>query len=142
MPPLVGHSHRPGEYLLYVSTCLGLLLYCYVGFDLLICVGPCLLRMRWLLSCKGSSLLGRGSWIAERVSWSHGRKDWQPLHTRLGRCAWNMMPVMSVPMSSSGTSSPRRTHLVPVPNSLPTLAGCWSAILAKELECGMHSSNG
>jgi hypothetical protein len=68
-PPLVGHPCRPGEPLLYAGACLGLPLCPDSGFYLLIGIGPCLLRTRCTLSCRGSSLLGRGSWIAERVSW-------------------------------------------------------------------------
>jgi hypothetical protein len=120
MPPLVGHPYRPGESLLYVDACLGILLYRDANFYLLIGIGPHLLHMRWLLSCKGSSLLGRGSWIAERVPWSHGRKDWRPLCTHVGRCMWNTMLVMPMLMPSSRTSSPRHAHLVSGPNSLPT----------------------
>jgi hypothetical protein len=104
MPPsLARHRHRPGEFLL--------------------CVGLCLLRMRRPLSYKGSSLLGRGSWIAMNVPSSHGRKGWRPLHTRLGGCAWNVTLVAPVPMSSSGTSSPKRAPPVPGLKSSPTFAG-------------------
>jgi hypothetical protein len=87
MPPLVGHRHRPGESPLYADTCLGLLLCHDMGFYLLIGVGFCLLYMWWPLNCKGSFLLGRGSWIVERVSSSHGRKDSLPLHVLGEECA-------------------------------------------------------
>jgi hypothetical protein len=36
--------------------------------------------MRWPLNYKGNFLLGRGSWIAERVPSSRGRWDWLPSH--------------------------------------------------------------
>jgi hypothetical protein len=81
--------------------------------------------MQWPSSCKSSSLPRRGSWIAERVPSSRGRKAWQPLHARSGRCAWNMMLVAPVLILSSGTSSPRRAPPVPSPNSSPTLAVRW-----------------
>jgi hypothetical protein len=75
MPSLVEHHRRPSESLLYVGACLGLLLCHDVDFYLLIGVGLCLLHMRWPLSCRGISLLGRGRWIAERVPSLRGRKD-------------------------------------------------------------------
>jgi hypothetical protein len=78
-PSLAGHHHQPGESLLCVNAHLGLLLCRDTGFCLLIGVGHCLLCMRRPLSCKGSSLLGRGRWIATKVPSSRGRKGWWPL---------------------------------------------------------------
>jgi hypothetical protein len=89
MPPLVGHRHHPCESLLWAGACLGLLLCRDAGFFLLIGVGLHLLRTRSPLSCKSSSLLGRGSWIAERVPSSRGKMGWWPLLARLRRCEWN-----------------------------------------------------
>jgi hypothetical protein len=125
MPPLVGHPRMPGESLLYAGAYLGLMLCRDASFYLLIGIGPCLLHTRWLLSCRGSSLLRRGSWIAERVLWLHRRKDWQPLHTCLGRCTQNMMLAVSVLMPSNGISSPRHACPVLGPNSLPISVGRW-----------------
>jgi hypothetical protein len=48
MPPLVSPHRRPGESLLRVGTCLGLLLCHDVGFCLLIDVGLHLICMLWL----------------------------------------------------------------------------------------------
>jgi hypothetical protein len=124
-PPLVGPRRRPGESLLYASTRLGLLLCHDAGICLLIVLGLHLLHMQWTSSYKSSSLPRIGSWIAERVSSSCGRKAWQPLHARSGRCAWNVRLVTPVLMLSSGTSSPRHMPLVPDPNNSPTLARCW-----------------
>jgi hypothetical protein len=123
--PSVGHRHRPGESLLCAGACLGLL-HCHdTGFYLLIGVGLHLLHMRWPLSCKGSSLLERGSWTAKRVPWSRGRKDWHPFCVCLGRCTWNATLVVSMLTSSSGIFLPWRTCPFPGQNSLPTLAGRW-----------------
>jgi hypothetical protein len=124
-PSLVGHRRRLGESLLCVGAYLGLLLRRDVGFCLLIVVGLRLLHMRRPLRYKGSSLPGRGSWIAERVPSSRWRKGWWPLHARLGRCTCNVTLVTLVPMLSSGTSSPRHVPLVPSPNSSLILARRW-----------------
>jgi hypothetical protein len=59
MPPLVSHHRWPGESLLHADAHQGLLL-CYDA-------GPHLLRIWWSLSCTGSFLPGRGSWIAKKV---------------------------------------------------------------------------
>jgi hypothetical protein len=125
MPPLVGNPCRLDESLLCASACLGLLLYHDTGFYLLIGVGPHLLHMWWPLSCKGNTLLGRGSWIAERVSWSHGRKDWWPLRAHLGSCGRNVTLVMSMSMLSSSSSSPSSMRPIPGPNNLSTSVGRW-----------------
>jgi hypothetical protein len=115
MPPsLAGHCRHSGESLLFAESRLGLLLCHDAGFCLLLGVGLCLLHMRRPLSCKGSSLLGRGSWIVVKVPSSCGRKGWRPLHVRLGRLEWNMTLVMPVPMPSSGTSSPGARLQFPV----------------------------
>jgi hypothetical protein len=123
MPPLVRHPRRPYESLLYAGACLGMLLCRDASFYLLIRIGPCLFHTRWPLSCRGSSLLRRGSWIAERVLWLRGRKDWRPFHACLGRCTWNMMLAMSVLMPLNEISSSRRAHPVLGPNSVPKSAG-------------------
>jgi hypothetical protein len=120
-PPLARPHHRLGESLLLIDAHLGLLLCRDADFCLLIGVGLHLLCMRWLSSCKSSSMLRRGSWIAEMVPSSCGRKAWRPLCARTGRCAQNKTLVAPVSMPSSGTSSPRRVLLVLGPNSSPTL---------------------
>jgi hypothetical protein len=56
MPPLVGPRRHPSESLLCADARLGLLLCRDVGFCLLLGVGLRLLRMRWPLSWKSSSL--------------------------------------------------------------------------------------
>jgi hypothetical protein len=119
MPPcLAGHRRRLGESLLCADACLGLLLCRDTE-------GLRLLRIRRPLSCMGTSLPGRGSWIAVRVPSSHGRKGWRPLRACLGRCVRNVMLVALVPMPSSRTSSPRCTPPVLSPNSSPILLGHW-----------------
>jgi hypothetical protein len=123
-PPLARPHHRPGESLLLIDAHLGLLLCHDADFCLLIGVGLHLLCMRWLSSCKSSSMLRRGSWIAEMVPSSCGRKAWRPLCARTGRCAQNKTLVAPMSMPSSGTSSPRRVLLVLGPNSSPTLVKC------------------
>jgi hypothetical protein len=124
-PPIVGPRHRLGDSLLCASARLGLLLCHNVGFCLMIGIGIHLLRMRWSSSCKSSSLPGRGSWIAKRVSSSHGRKAWQPLHVHSGRCVLNVTIVVPVPIPSNRTSSPRCAPPVPSPNNSLALAGRW-----------------
>jgi hypothetical protein len=123
MPPLVEPHRRSGESLLYFDARLGLLLCRDADFSMFIGVGLHLLCMQWPSSCKSSSLPGRGSWIAERLPSSCGRKAWRPLRMRLGRCAWNVMLVVLMSMPSSGTSFPRRVIPVPSTNSSPTLVG-------------------
>jgi hypothetical protein len=68
MPPLVRHHHQPGGSLLCAGAFLGLLLCHDTDLCLLIGVGPRLLHMWWPSSCRHNSLLGKGSWIVERVS--------------------------------------------------------------------------
>jgi hypothetical protein len=87
MPPLVSHRCWLGESLLRVDAHPGLLLSYDTAFCSLICAGPCLLRIRWPLSCKGSSLYGRGSWTAEKVPSSCGKKCLWPLHVLREVCA-------------------------------------------------------
>jgi hypothetical protein len=122
-------------------------------------IGLHLLHMWWPSSYKSSSVPGRGSWIVERVPSSCGRKAWWALRTFSGRCAQNVMLVAPMPVTSSGTSSPRRAPPVPGPNSSLTLVGHWrntrffsacriwtscvqEAILAEELEHSLHPPNG
>jgi hypothetical protein len=125
-PPLVEHRRQPSESLLYAGACLGLLLCRDTILYLLIGTGLGLFHVRWSLSCRGSSLLRRGSWIAERVASPHGRMDWRPLSTPMERCAWNMTLVMPEPMLSSRASLPRRVSPAPGPNSSPNSTRCWS----------------
>jgi hypothetical protein len=61
MPPLVSQHYRLGESLLHVDAHLGLLICHDVDFCLLTGIGPRLLHIWWSLSCKASSLPGRGS---------------------------------------------------------------------------------
>jgi hypothetical protein len=81
-PPVVRHCQQPCESLSCADAHLGLLLCCDTSLCLLISIGPRLLRMRLSLSCKSSSLLGRGSSTAERVPSSHGHKDCRLLFAR------------------------------------------------------------
>jgi hypothetical protein len=81
-PPLLArHRRRPHELLLCASVCLGLLLCLDASFCSLNGVGFHVLHTWWPLSCKGSFLPGRGSWIVERVPSPCGRKDWRSLCT-------------------------------------------------------------
>jgi hypothetical protein len=67
------------------------------GLWLLIGVGLHLHQMRWPLSCRGSSLPRRGSWIV-------GRMIWWLLSAPMERCVQNVMLVMSELRLSSRTS--------------------------------------
>jgi hypothetical protein len=125
MPPPVGHHHQSGGSLLYAGACLGLLLCHDVGLCSKIVVGLSLLQMQWPSSCRSSSLPRRGSWIAGEVSSQCGRMDWQSLSMPLESCAQNMTPVTSELRLSNRTYLPRRTSLVPGPDSSSTPTGCW-----------------
>jgi hypothetical protein len=124
VPPLFGHHRWPGDSLSCADSCLGLLLCCGADLCLLIGVRPCLHCMRRSLICKSSSLLRRGSWIAEMVPSLCGRKDWQPLCARSGRQTQNVMLVALERMPSSRTFPLKCAPLVPGPGSSPTLAEC------------------
>jgi hypothetical protein len=79
-PPPVRRFHQPGGSSLYASACLGML-YCRdAGLCLSIGAGLHLLHVRWSSSYRGSSLLGRGSWIAGKVTSWHGKMVWQLLN--------------------------------------------------------------
>jgi hypothetical protein len=124
-PSLVGHRRQPGESLLCAGARLGLLLYRGTSFCLLISIGLCLLHMRQPLSCKGVSLLRRGSWIAAKGPSSYWQKGWWPLHVRLGRCMFNVTLVAPMSMPSHGTSSTKHEPPVPGLKSSPTLVRHW-----------------
>jgi hypothetical protein len=61
------------------------------GLCLLIGVVLCLLQMWWSSSCKGSSLPGRGSWIAGKVPSWRGKMIWQLLSALWEGHSWNVM---------------------------------------------------
>jgi hypothetical protein len=125
MTPPVGCHHQSCGFLLCAGTCLGLLFCREAGLCLLIVVGLHLLQMGWPLRCRGSSLLGRGSWIARKVPLPHGRMDWQSLSAPLERCAWDVTPVAFEPGLSSRTSLPSCASLAPGPDNSPTSIRHW-----------------
>jgi hypothetical protein len=112
-----------------LCRCLPGLASCHdVDLHLLVGVGLCLLQMWWSSSCRGSSLLGRGSWTVGKAPMPFGRMDWWLLNAPSKRCAQSTTPATSRPRLSSSTSLLSHTPLVPGPNGPPTSTRHWRSV--------------